>query len=696
MKARAKNAVQLTKLEKCRRAVRATPLDAHAHALLGLELQELGQLDEAVASQRKALQLNPRLTSLHETLATALHALEKPAQAIDAYRRGLLAQERNAALHRGLSAALYDTRQFEDAAASAERGLALFPDDPALHFCLAKAQHALSGDAAGADAYRRVLALYPDHVDTLLQLGRCLRRLKQDEASEAIYRQALALKPGDPDVISAMGVALLKLKQLQAARDMFEQALRIAPDHLDALGSLAFTCFELGQGKEAVRLARRATELAPRKSGMYSTMLFMLSHTTTDPVELTRAHLGFGERWDAPSWEAHANDRDPARCLRIGFVSADLYNHAVTSFIEPVFEVLKHSTQLSLHVYSNGTIEDEATERLRGHIAHWHSIAGLDDEAASSKIRADGIDILIDLSSHSLHNRLALFGRKPAPVQVSWIGYAGTTGLKTMDYYMADAFRLPEGRYESQFSEKIARIPLVAPFMPDPVAPPVNELPALRNGYLTFGSFHRLNKVSREVVTQWAKLLRAVPDSKMLLGGIANDDGAARMLGWFEEEGINRSRVILRPRAKMRDYLAQHHEVDLCLTPFPYTGSTTIAHALWMGVPTLCTMGPTNPSQSVAFYLAHLGLSSFVAPDEDTYIKLGVFLSGNLSALAAMRASMRERFTNSLVGYPGITAAGAEHAFRLMWQRWCAGLPPEHLKVRLSDLSNASNEETTA
>jgi predicted O-linked N-acetylglucosamine transferase (SPINDLY family) len=690
----AKPATPSDKLQKYRRAVRANPRDARAHALLGLELQELGQLEEAVAGQRRALQLDPTLTALHETIASALHALGKHADAIDSFRRALLVQKKNAALHKGLIDALHETKQFDEAAASAERALALCPGDSALHFCLAKAQHVLTDDARGADSFRQVLTIDPDHVDARLELGRCLHRLKQYEAAEANFRHVLESRPGDPTVMNALGQTLVRLEQLEPARAVFQEALQIAPEHEQVLSSLAFACFELGHGEQAVEYARRVVELYPHKASLHSMYLFMLSHSCLDPAELTAEHRKFGERWDATAWTPHPNQPDPERRLNIGFVSADLYNHAVTNFIEPVFAVLKHSTQLTLHVYDNGTVEDDATLRLRGHVAHWHPIAGLDDDAAEQQIRADGIDILIDLSSHSLHNRLPLFGRKPAPVQVSWIGYAGTTGLKTMDYYVADPFRLPEGRYDDQFTENICRLPLVAPFMPNPGAPPVNPLPALRNGYLTFGSFHRLNKVSRKVVALWAKLLRALPDSKMVLGGITVGEREEALLGWFDEEGIDRSRLILRRRATMREYLAQHHEVDICLTPFPYTGSTTVAHALWMGVPTLCTLGATNPSHSVAFYLAHLGLGSFIADSEEIYVKLGVFLSQNLSELAALRASMRERFANSLVGYPGITAAGAEHAFRLMWQRWCAGLPSAPLRVRLSDLAISSEQES--
>lgn len=679
-------------IEAHRRAIRKNPRDARAHALLGLTLQELGKLEEAVAAQSRAIQLDPTLTALYETIAPALHALGKHEAAVDTYRRALRIHKDNATMHAQLSGVLYEIREFDEASASALRAIALEPDNPAFHLSLAKAQHALNGDEKGAEYLRQVLALAPDHVEALVSLGKCQHNLKQYDAAVASFERALEIQPDDPEVLCALGAAKMELKRPESACVVLRQALQLAPDHGRVHILLAQACFELGWKEQALRHAQRALELHPDDSLVHSMNLFMLSHCCADPAELTAAHFEFGERWDVASWASHANQRDPNRRLNIGFVSADLYNHAVATFIGPVLGFLQHSEGLTLHVYDNGRVADSVTEELRGFVAHWHSITGLDDEALERKIRADGIDILVDLSGHSARNRLPVFARKPAPVQVSWIGYGGTTGLKTMDYYLADQFLLPE-RYDNQFTEKVVRLPLGAPFSPSPHAPPVNQLPALTNGYLTFGSFHRANKLSREVIAHWAQLLRALPDSKMLLGGLkegANDE----LLDWFDKEGIDRDRLILRWRAPMAEYLAQHHEVDICLSPFPYTGTTTVGHAIWMGVPTLATVGPTNPSHAVACYMAHLGLHMFIAQDDATFVKLGTLLAENHSMLATLRASMRERFTGSLVGYPGIASAAVEHAFRMMWQRWCADLPPAPLRIRLSDLGLGSEQNT--
>ena len=477
------------------------------------------------------------------------------------------------------------------------------------------------------------------------------------------------------------------------ARERLRRALELCPDDAEINTYLAFLEMETGERDAGLARYRRAYELNTG-SAAFSNVLFALSHCTNDPDELFAAHLRYAEQFEHPVLARripHTNLPDPGRQVKVGFVSADLHNHVVATFIEPIFALLTHSTELSLYAYSNGTISDEVTARFKGYITNWRSIAALDDDAAERMIRADEIDILIDLSGHSGGNRLPLFARKPAPVQASWIGYAGTTGLQAMDYYISDGFHLPEGRYDGQFTENIVRLPLSAPFMPEPTAPPVAALPALSNGYLTFGTFNRANKLSRDVIAQWALLLRAIPDARLMVGGLRRGADAA-VLGWFDDEGIARERLLLQPRGTVSEYLALHHQVDICLSPFPYTGATTVCHALWMGVPTLTSTGPTNPSHSAVCYMAHLGLTSFVADDDDNFVRLGVFLSENLDELAALRASMRERFTSSVVGHPVVAAASLERALGLMWERWCAGLPPEAIRVRLGDLMTSESE----
>ena len=261
------------------------------------------------------------------------------------------------------------------------------------------------------------------------------------------------------------------------------------------------------------------------------------------------------------------------------------------------------------------------------------------------------------------------------------MGYPGTTGLQAMDYFLSDRFFVPGDEFSEQFTEKIVRLPANAPFMPNKDAPPVNALPALSNGYVTFGSFNRPNKISRSVVALWAQLLRAVPTARMFLACMPSEDRNDPLTEWFEQEGIARNRLLFQKRCGMDLYLGLHSKVDICLDTFPYNGGTTTLHALWMGVPTLTLTGSTPAGRSGATILGHAGLEAFVANDANDFVQKGLSWANDLAALQVIRAGLRERMAKSAMGQPALIAAGLNHAFRVMWQRWCNGLPAESFDV---------------
>jgi len=709
------------KIDLHRRTLRKNPRDANAHALLGLALLKALQLEDGVMSLQRALELNPKLRGVHGILGGALFDLQRYDAAADCYRKALRHHEA-ADMHQHLATSLLRLGRAEEAEPSARRAAELAPGDASIQLSLASILLAL-GRHDDAEVVMRHLATFapnqaethyqlglllchirnwdqarasleaalsfaPEHVEALRHLGLCLRELgRADEALGALER-ARALAPGDRALLDDLCSSYQKFRRYRQAIALARHILADQPRSLRALGALVFCHFALGEWEDALAAARLALEYGPSAANN-SMLLFVLSHCCGDPEQLTREHFAFGERWETPLValrQPHTNDRDPQRVLRVGLVSADLYSHAVARFIAPALESLKDSTQLRFHVYYNNRIEDHVTRAMQPHVSVWRSIVDLDDAAAERLIRDDAVDILIDLSGHSALNRLSLFARKPAPLQATWIGYAGTTGLRAMDYILCDRFLVPGERYTDQFTENIVKLPLGGLFLPEPVSPPVNPSPAMQNGYLTFGSFHRASKLGREVIALWASLLHAIPDAKMLLGGMeAGVDDV--LVDWFADAGIGRERLLLRPRTSVGAYLKQHYEVDVCLSPFPYSGSTTIGHALWMGVPTLATVGATNPSHAAAPFMAHVGLSTFITESPETYVKLGVFLSQNIPALAAMRETMRKRFLESTLGYPGIVGASLELALRRMWQRWCDGLPAAPMTVTMEDLA---------
>lgn len=583
-----------------------------------------------------------------------------------------------------------------DALAPMQKAAALSPGDANLHSNLAALLQDLGRFGDAEASCKRALMLRPNFAEAHFNLGNILSELQRPDEAEASYRRALQINPDFAAAHSNLGSLLNKLGRQHEAEASCRRALQIMPNFAEAYCNLGHILQELGQLEDAVVSYRRAIAFKPDFTKAYSNLLFCLSHNEDlDAQSLFAEHCNFGERFEAPmraTWPQYRNLRNVDRCLQIGFVSGDFYNHAVANFIEPVLEHLVGHPKLSLHAYYNNTIEDDVTQRLRQKFAHWNSVVRLSDEMLAKKVQEDCIDILIDLSGHTAHNRLLTFARKPAPIQASWIGYPGTTGLSAMDYYLSDRFFTPQGKFDNQFTEKIVCLPAGNPFLPNKNAPPVNGLPALSNGYVTFGSFNRLSKLCPSVIALWSQLLRALPDSRLVLGGMPEDGKYEILIEWFAQEGIVRERLDFHPRQDMVCYLNLHQQVDICLDTFPYNGGTTTLHALWMGVPTLTLAGSTPAGRAGASILCNVGLDAFVAHDVLDFVQKGLSWAGNLSSLSDIRAGLRECFAKSPRGRPGLVAANLECALRIMWQRWCQGLPAEAFEVTQQELADATRE----
>jgi len=505
------------------------------------------------------------------------------------------------------------------------------------------------------------------------------------EAALPALQTAVRLMPDDAEAHVNLGLNLAKLGRLDEAETHFKRAIDIDPNLAAAYFRLAMIYGLRNRYAEAEACLRRGLDVkgdyvAGDGELSYSSFLFIVSHNPDEGAdELFAKHLRVGERLEAGvrgSWPKHKNDKEPLRTLKIGFVSGDFYHHAVSVFIEPVLTHLKEQADLELHAYYNNTVVDEVTHRLREHFKDWHPVAGMNDAALARKITHDRIDILIDLSGHSAHNRLPVFARKPAPLQVSWIGYPGTTGLRAMDYYLADRFFLPPGQFDRHFTEKIAYLPANVPFQPFQAAPPVNDLPALKSGSLCFASFNRLGKINAATLKMWSAVLGAVPDATMLIGAVETPGQERSLIEQLAATGIARERLTFHPRCSMAAYLTLHHRVDICLDAYPYTGGTTTIQALWMGVPTLTVAGPTPASRQGAAILGQLGLEQFIAADEADLAAKGRYWSRHLAELAEVRSGLRARWQESPARQPALIAEGLGRALRHMWTRWCSGAPP--------------------
>ena len=668
-----------------RRALAINPDFAEAHGNLGKVLRDLGQFDDAVASCRRALANNPDFAEAHNNLGNVLRDLGQLDGAVTSYRRALAINPDFAGAHGNLGNVFRDLGQLDGAVASYRQALAIDPEFAEAHDNLGSVLRDLGQLGEAVASARRALAINPDFSGAHNNLGNTLRDLRQLDDAVASYRRALAIDPDFAEAHNNLGIALRDLGQLEDAAASCRRALAIDPDFAEAYNNLGNVLRDLGQLEEAAANCRRALAINPGLARAYGNLLFCLSHDeAVDAQSLFAEHSRFGEQFEAPlraSWPRHTNSREAGRCLQVGFVSGDLRDHALANFIEPVLAHLSRYPQLSLHAYSNQIVEDAVTRRLQGYLPHWHPITELSDSALAQKIIADRIDILIDLSGHTGKHRLLGFARKPAPVQATWMGYPGTTGLHAMDYYLTDRLFLPQEPFASQFTEKFVYLPASATFLPVPDAPAVNVLPALGNGFMTFGSFNHSRKISRSVIALWARLLRAVPGSRMLMGGMPKEGSYTRLIDWFAQEDVAPERLSFHGRSSMDAYLRLHHQVDMCLDTFPYHGGTTTLHALWMGAPTLTMAGNTPASRTGAAILSHAGLDAFVVHDAEEFVRKGVSWAGNVSALSNVRAGMRQRFTKSAMGQPALVAEGLHRALRLMWHRWCDDLPPVAIDV---------------
>lgn len=606
------------------------------------------------------------------------------AQAVELSSRAVAINPVDAVAHCSLGKIYLEMNRIEEAKACFEEALTLKPDYAEVHYKLGNALRIQGKLDEALACYQRAKSFNPDYAEAHNNEGIVYEEKRQWNEAIASYRAALAIDPNLADVHYNLGLLLMAQDNLAEALACFQKAISLNREFSEAHNAEGRVHRQMGRNDDAVAALRRAVSISPDFALGHSNLLFCLSHDPgVTPEEGFAEHRAFGDRFEAPfrgRWPHHRNLPDPGRTLRVGFVSADLRAHAVSSFIEPLWAALD-SKQVEIWAYSNHLLEDEVTLRLKGLAHQWRKVVGMNDEELADQVREDGIDILFDLSGHTGNNRLLTFARKPAPIQVSWIGNPNTTGLKAMDYYLADRFSAPPGLLDALFTEKIVRLPTWALFQPLNPAPAVNGLPALESGVLTFGSFNRSDKLTEGVVALWSRVLNAVPGSRMLLGGLSDASQQENLAEQFARNGVDRGRVIFHPRAGLTEYLALHHQVDLILDTFPFGGFTVSCHAAWMGVPVLTLAGKTMSSRLGLIINSNIDLPEFITESGDAFVAQAVRWSRRLPELAALRASLRSRMLASPLCQTQAVARWLELALRTMWQRWCEGKPPESFGI---------------
>jgi protein O-GlcNAc transferase len=622
-----------------RQAIRLKPALFDAHNNLGNCLREKKQFDEAIAELHEALRLNPRSAQAFNNLGNVFHDKKLNPEAIGAFRQAIRLNPAYAEAHNNLSLVLRSAGSLEEATAACHEAIRLRPRFAEAYNTLANVLCDKNLFDEAMNACGRSLELKADYSDAHFTLGRIFRGKKMfDEAADAL-RRAIALKPNFAQAYDNLGNVLADQGLLDEAVDCYDRAVALAPDNP-----------------------------VPAENRIYS----LLFHPGYDAGAILREHLKFDELHSGPLRSfirAHSNNRDPDRRLRIGYVSPDFKNHCQSFFMMPLLSSHDHE-RFEIYCYSSVGAADAITDRMRPLADVWRDVVGQSDAQLAETIRADGIDILVDLTMHMAHGRPQTFARKPAPIQVAWLAYPGTTGLSAIDYRLTDPYLDPPGENDQDYSEKSIRLPDTF-WCFDPLVDDleVNALPSLEKGAVTFGCLNNFSKVNEQVLALWAKVLLAVGNSQLLLMA-PQGSARRRTLETLDSCNVESRRiqfVAYQPRLK---YLETYRRIDIGLDTFPYNGHTTTLDSLWMGVPVVSLIGRTVVGRAGYSQLSNIGLQELAVKTPEQFVEKAIELAGDGARLSQLRSTLRQRLQQSPLMDAPRFARNIESAYVEMWRNW--------------------------
>lgn len=654
-----------------RDALRLKPGLAEAHNNIGIILRDQGRLDEAIVAYRHALQLNPQLPNAYSNLGNALHDKGQLDQAIAACRQALRLQPDSPEVHFNLGTMLYDRDLLDEAIFAYREALRLKPDHAKAHNNLGNALRKKELFDQAVVAYRHALQAKPDYTEAHNNLGNALYDGGFLDEAIAAYHHALWLNPNFAKAHNNLGNALRDKRQFDEGLAACRDAIRLEPDFADAHNSYGNILKDTGQIEQAVGSYQRALDFSPNDPGIHSNLIFSLEfHFAYSQAAILQEATRWDERHGKPlccSIKPHTNDRHPNRRLRIGYVSGDFMRHCQSLFTIPLFSSHDRE-QFEIYCYSSVIRPDDITRRIEP-LAHvWRNAIGLSDARLADLVRADGIDILIDLTMHMARGRPLLFARKPAPIQVAWLAYPGTTGLSAIDYRLTDPYLDPPGQNDDDYSEKSIRLPDTF-WCYDPLTSGIetNKLPASENKHVTFGCLNNFCKISERVLALWATVLLTVPDSQLLL---LAPDGSSRQrtLDILASFNIDPKRIQFVSFAPRSQYLRTYQRIDIGLDTLPANGHTTSLDSYWMGVPVVTLVGQTVAARAGWSQLSNLGLQELAAKMPEQFVEIAANLAGDLPRLNNLRSTLRQRLQRSPLMDAPRFSRNIEAAYRRMWQ----------------------------
>ena len=610
--------------------------------------------------------------------AIARHKAGHLADAEALYRQVLASQPDNAGALHHLGLLGLQTGHLAPAEELLSQAAKLAPDDPVLSNNWGIVLARLGRLAEARARFEHAIERGPGYADALVNLANVLADVGDAPGAERRLRSAIAIAPESAEAHNNLGRLLLALRRVPEAVECFERALQANPRHASALNNLGNALRDQGRFKEAFERYRAAQLLRPGEPEAFSNLLLAMNCDPDISADtIFEAHRDFAARFERPHGAFAPQPAAPDRRgrLRIGYVSPDFRAHAAAAFIEPLFS--HHDrTRFEVVAYYNAFVEDDATRRIRGLVDRFSVVAALSDAQLAQAIRADGIDILLDLSGHTAFNRLLAFARNPAPVQATWLGYLNTTGLSAMHFRVTDSWADPPGQTERWHSETLVRLPdSLWCYQPWRESPSVGRSPALARGHVTFGSMNNPAKLNVTVLRTWASLLARVPGSRMHLHLPDDPDFRSRVLAVFRGHGIDAARISFFHRIPVLEYLARHDQIDVALDTFPCSGGTTTFDSLWMGVPVISLAGNRPFSRGGASILGNLGLAAWLASTPDEYVDRAARLASEPGALDSERKALRSRLAESALMDAARFARSIEEAYVAMWKSRGLSLP---------------------
>jgi protein O-GlcNAc transferase len=686
-------------LVRIEQACAAAADEPRYQAGLGQTLQALSRWNEAVQAYESALHLQPDFPDISNSLGICLQRSGRSAQAVAAYRQALAQQPGNAAVTANLGTALRETgelteaiallraamdleplvashavnlgialcgrRDFSAAECVLSQTLARDPGNAEAAFNLGNALHSLGRSAEAVDRYQRAVTLRPGYVDALINLGNVRTEIGEFASALAAYDAAILAQPGSVVALNNAGCLMRTLGRIDEAEDLLRRALGVDPRHAALFDNLGNVYKDAGELNEAIDCFRKSLELDPTAAATHSNLAYALSFQSPEPQPILEECMRWNERFAGAfhnRTSGGANLVDPDRRLKIGYVSPDFRDHCQSLFTVPLLSHHDHQA-FEIHCYSSVKRPDELTRRIAGYADAWREVRTLDDEALCRLIGEDRIDILVDLTMHMAGGRPLVFARKPAPIQIAWLAYPGTTGIETMDYRLSDPRLDPDG-FDTHYRERTLRLS-DSFWCYDPLTehPAVNALPAIERGYLTLGCLNNPCKLTDHTLRLWGAVMRALPEARLLLMAPPGRH-RQRLLQRLAVEDIAAERVEFHPFRPRGDYLRSYHGIDLGLDTFPYNGHTTSLDSLWMGVPVVTRVGRTSVGRGGLSQLFQLDLLELAAESDDEFVRVAVGLGSDLVRLAVLRRELRARLERSALMDAPRFARQIEGAYR--------------------------------